>query len=705
MTSTAEAGAGPIAAAGPFPAGRADDAVEVTLSPMPLPAVSLDHPPQALDDGPSALPAPACDPAPALAAPLATAVAGGKTFAQWQDAHRRLEIVRAYRTACGVAPDASLDAAVAAGRPVNRSLAADILRQVGVGESRSSLDRYERLAAAGGLAALVDNHERSGRRRTHSVTQRELAALKAARLITNRTELDGSSPEAVRLAARRGQLRPELVQALEERDRTGAMVPRWLHQRMVSGAAATKQHRNPTDAGLDYLSAPGALMWLTDERTGARRFIKAGDIFEADDATINFPVCVPWDIGGDPCAERYGVRVARFQWLVAIDRASRFVPGYRYTARPRSSYRAEDVAGLFQGIFRQHGIWQRACLERGIWESGQITELLRQLGIERITAWSPHQKPFIEGLFNSLWTKLSDLPGQVGRFRGEEEESGRVLTSCQRGATDPRLHFPMLADAIAGFDTVIAEHNRETVKSPQWGRWVPQERWLAQQGDARAAGRLRELPAESAWLFAPCVREWTVKGNTVGGLVQLMEGLSVPYEFSAAWLVDYVGCKVRCHFDPFAPRTEAAVVLVNAVREHRAGELLGTATQINVTAAEARRRFGFGDDADLGLRLRRETSIGLRAEVRATLAGGGGTLSITTARDADGNGLTLERGVAPVPAAAPARPVNRRDAALTPPAGRRGTNPFAATTPEDFSARAALRERKAAASREAELVI
>lgn len=635
---------------------------------------------------------------------LAEAAPNGKNQRQWSEAMRRLDVVKAYRIQCGVGPDESLDAALRAGRNVNRSTAVDALRAAGIRDSRASLDRYERAHAARGFAGLFDNSEHAGRPRNHDLHATEVAALRAARLQVNRTEHDGSTPEAVRLAARRRQLRPELVRDFLERERTGRMMPRALHNELVAGPAVTKRHRNPTDAALDFLNAPGALMWLTDERTGEERFVRVGDILEADDATINFPVCVPWELGGDPCSERWGVRVARFQWLVAIDRAARFVPGYSYTARPRSSYRAEDLLSLFHGLFREHGVWQRLCLERGTWEANKVGAMLEQLRIPRLTAWSPHQKPFIEGLFNLFWTKLSDQPGQVGRFRGEEEETNRILTSCQRGATDPRQFFPLLGDALQAFDRACHARNEQPVKSQHWGTWVPEERWLAQQAEAREAGRLRTLPAEAAWLFSPERRTWTVQGNTVGGSVQLMEGLSIRFDFAAEWLVEFAGAEVHVHFDPAAPHCEATVVLAQNVRDHRSGEVLGTAVQVNKTARYARRVMGWGDDADLGLQLRQQAAGALTRIVRTILPGRRTGHTAAETRDGLGNVTQLTTG-GPAPAGETrpaAAPLARLARQVTPPR-RGGVNFRTAETEEEFTALSRRTARLLQHSREPDL--
>lgn len=616
------------------------------------------------------------DPAPDAAHPDAAQEPGSclprATAQQIAEAHRRLGLIQEYTAlqTSGLIP----------------ARAADVIRRAGFAVSRATLDRWAGRYAAAGLDGLIDGRQRSGRRRTVlTLTPEEHAAIRGAVLTTNRTADSGSVPEAMRLAARTGQLRPETAGEIEARLRDGARIPDALRRELIPAPAVVRQHRNPTDAGLDYLSAPGTTMWVRDRRTGEDRFCRVGDVLEADDASINLYVCVPWEIGGCPASERWGVKVGRFQWLVAIDRASRYVPGWSYTMRPRDSYRAEDIVGLFHGIFRQHGVWERLCLEQGAWKSHQVTALLEQLRIERMTAWSPHQKPYIEGLFSSMWTKLSDLPGQIGRHRGEEEEAAAIARSCQRGATDPRLHFPMLADVLAALHRVTAERNAQRVESENYGAWIPEERWLAQQAEARETGRLRPLPAGAAWMFAPCSREWTVQGGTVGGSIQVMEGLSVRYDFAAEWLTEFSGARVRAHFDSAAPtgQSDATLVLLDNVRDHRAGEVLGTAAQVNKTARYARRALGWGDDPDTGRDMRRVQAQALRAEVRTILPGGRPGVATSTARDGLGRAITIES--TPGATATPTEPAPTAPA----PATRRGANPFRSASPAEHARSAA----------------
>jgi hypothetical protein len=436
----------------------------------------------------------------------------------------------------------------------------------------------------------------------------------------------------------------ELREAILAREKAGqAMVPSRIARQITVASATIRQRRNPTEASLDYLNAPGSLFFFNDPLTGERRPPLAGEVIEADDATINFPVCVPWSLGGDPCSDKWGVKVGRFQWLVAIDAARRFVTAWTYVMRPRSSYRGEDALGLMRAHCLQHGVPLQWRFEQGAWKSKLVVNAIKAMGSHLQTVWSPHQKPYIEGLFNSLWTKLAvQFPGaDVGRFQGEGEEACRLLTACKSGAQDPRRHFPMLSEAVGAFDEVIRERNSTPVRSAI-GSWVPSEAWERRtgngdeprNGDEAVPSPIRRLEAESEWIFAPYVREWTVRGMLVGGRVPLFEDLSVPFDFSAPWMTDFDGARVRCHFDPAAPRCHATVVLMEARNGKSAGTILGSAQQINEVAGYARLVLGWGDDpTNAGRLARQRAASALRREVRAVVGGPGKGHSVSEERD------------------------------------------------------------------------
>lgn len=532
--------------------------------------------------------------------------------------------------------------------------------------AESLLARYQ----AGGLAALRPRRSDCGRKPEVAVPAWFIPAAKAFYLKTNSTWSRGSVPEAIRRTISLPECPPNLVgkilaatgcdimpvcppdlrDLVLAREAAGKpLLPERIMRQISAPEAVVVQSRNATDASLDYLSAPGTMMWYTDA-SGHRRFIRSGDWVEADDATINFPVVIPWTIGGCPCSDKYGVKVGRFQWLVARDVGSRAFLGYTYVVRPRASYRREDILALFRAVCRAHGIPRGWRLERGTWESRMVQDAVRLMGSQLWNVYSPHNKPFIEGGFDDLWTKLSVLDGQVGRFRGEMETENNLLTACQAGRRDPRQDFPSLAGALAAFDQAIGELNRQWINSDLYGRWQPEER-LAQH---LAADPLPALSVESEYLFAPFVGEWTVRGMLVGGKVPLFEGLSVPFDFAAEWLPRFTGARVKAFFDPSEARCSATLVLAQNHGTHRAGEVLGTAIQINEVAGYARLAMGWGDDpASLGRRVRQQAASALRREVRAILPSGRKAVSVSEQRDGLGAKAVIDSSFPTSPSAQP----------------------------------------------------
>ena len=439
----------------------------------------------------------------------------------------------------------------------------------------------------------------------------------------------GAEPSSLTASTRQGYedlpaCPVEIREACLAREKAGQqLVPQRIARKITVNRATVDMYRNPREAGLDYLCAPGGMRLVTDHGVeGGQRLARAGEIIEGDDATVNFPVCVPWERDGsdDPCVQKYGVKVARFQWLVTVDVGTSFVTGFSYTARPKSSYRAEDIVSLMKMVCRAHGVPRQWRFERGAWESKLVKSAIARMGSRLDTVYSPHCKPFIEGLFNVLWTKLSvHFPGgHVGRFMGEEREANLLLAACQAGHKDPRKYFPMLKTAIAAFQEVIAEKNRTPVNTDGHGRWIPEERWEREQSE-----HLRPMHAETEWMFSPFVRRWPVRGMLVGGRVPMFEKISVPFDFSAPWLTNYHGARVDCHFDPADPRCGAMVVLAERWNHQPAGTVLGMANQVNQTAGYVRLVMGWGDDpATDGLRARQQARAQMRREVRAVLPRG-----------------------------------------------------------------------------------
>ena len=286
--------------------------------------------------------------------------------------------------------------------------------------------------------------------------------------------------------------------------------------------------------------------------------LRAGQRASWDDATINFGVCVPWPWrgSGDKCAEKYGVRLGRFQLLVCHDDATSFIPAYSYIIRYEQTYRGEDVAGSMIRTCRDVGIFDSFVLEGGVWKSDRVQRLLDGLGIRHIDAKGRPQCKLVENFFNRLWSVLSVVPGQVGHYQAENKSTSEKYVACRNGRQDPRTLFPMLTDALAAIDWAINYLNTHPVESREYGKWIPRDRWEADL----AAHPMRQVDADFSWLQAPAI----VKRKVVRGMLRatVPGPLGVPqrWTFSAPWLWTEEGKELMLHFDPLGEWPLSAVV-------------------------------------------------------------------------------------------------------------------------------------------------
>lgn len=369
-------------------------------------------------------------------------------------------------------------------------------------------------------------------------------------LAHNRTRRGGSYSLALRLAAK-NPLAPEAFRAWVESRKDQHSIPPSLRAWIDVPSAVQQFHRAPTEAQLRGLYVPDS-MRLHMER-GDR--LRAGERFSADDGSVNFVVFVDWPWGGCPCSDKFGVRVGRYQLLALHDDATGYVPHFSWIARASDAYRAEDIATFLHAPFAQLGVWDTALLERGSWESHRVSELLALAGVERETAYEPNQK-LVEGWWNRAWTLLSNLPGQIGRFRGEEEAAAALVEKYRRGSRDPRLDLISLPDAANAIARVVAELNATRMDcGPLWGSWVPAERWAADL----AVRPLRQLPANVEPMTRPERRELMVRRWAVHCEAMSPAGEALKYEFFDDALIAHEGKRVLVYFDPQDDPCTAAI--------------------------------------------------------------------------------------------------------------------------------------------------
>jgi len=539
----------------------------------------------------------------------------GRSVPELTEALRRAQIL------------ARIDALVASGCPIGDA-------RVQTGISAATHGRWRKRLAERG--SLISDRNKSGRNPAVEFTEAEELQIQRLYIELNKDEKSGSMRTAAKFLAHDSQTREEvrgpILSALATSSRVPGFVKRALEKITLAHVSA---RRRPQMSAVEHFS--GNVGAFFQDKIERRRVI------EADDGTLNFAMWIPWPMGGDPCSDKFGVRLGRWQFLPAIEAGwSNAYLGYALVCRPRGSYRDEDIRALIHLVGQQQGLPDVFRFERGSWESNAIVNLLEQLGVQLNSVHQSNQKPFVEGGFHPLWTHLGVLKGQMGRYRGEMEEENKLAEKCKAGRADPREHFLSLADGITGIDGALAMRNSDAQTSI-YGSWVPEVR-LKEHALARP---WKPLPAELTFLFAPYVREWTVAKGSVGGQLPLLDdgpNGKVPFYFASEDLYLWNGKKVRLYFDPAAEQCQATIVSLGTYHGFRPGEVICRAELVDGLPHHARACFGWGEEqtqrANQSIKFARAACM---RQVRTLTQGGQVTASVSEARDGGGNVVRVSK--------------------------------------------------------------
>jgi hypothetical protein len=496
-----------------------------------------------------------------------------------------------------------------------------------IGTTSSKLWRLQRMAAraqAEKNPRLLVPGKSSGRKPSVKLEQAEADHMRKVYIKSNLREGAGSMTYAARSAALDpdSPLKPETRRAILKPRASKHSLPVPVRRACRAMDSTVSIYRDPRELNLNGIYAPGSMRTVRDAEGNLRR-LRPGERWSCDDASINFMVCVPWPWGGDPCSEKFGVRVGRYQLLACIDDATDFCTGFSYVMRGRDSYRADDVVSMLAGNMRLGYLPAELVVEGGAWQSDRALEFLRLSGVKPLDAKGRPRMKLIESWFNRLWTPLSEKSsGQIGRFRGEMKRENDILMQCRRGTLDPRRAFPMLEVALDAVQWGVAYLNQEPVESREYGRWIPQE---AHASGLAAAPRPR-LEADLSYLAARERHERTIRrGGMVCASALSPLGEIRPYTFAGDQLQPFDGAKVWVHFDPFEAPVRATVSLAAPFRDHPAGKIIASTLHCINAAPEVLRdelsghwQIRFADGIAEAARAKRLAAAAVRRELRAT---------------------------------------------------------------------------------------
>lgn len=457
---------------------------------------------------------------------------------------------------------------------------------------------------------------------------------------------------ALRMFAQSDQCPDELAAVINKKRSSKHIITPTLKRQARITAETKMLHRGNKTFSLGAYSQPRKLTWI--DAGGIERPILGGDIFEADDMTPNQPWYVEWNDPNDPCSVKYGVRLLRGQLLMMIDVGSQRILGFLLLARPKDSYRAEDIWSWFGQVFADVGLPRVGIrLERGIWEAKAIHGLpvidstwdnkrriggLAALGVRAITSYSPKTKS-IESLFNQLQKVLGVLGVQVGRKRGEFEKPTRDYLACRAGNKHPAdcgfLHADEIARRVANACMFLNGDCREG----EVYRGIPDELW---KRHVSSGSPLRSVASAHAWVFMPYKRELTIGNGMVRARFAEHE---CSYYFTHPELFASLGrgYHVVVCFDPALPQ-QGAVIFNNEAgpRAHTGagvGEFLGVAEFVDRVPQFSALD---GCDDEAGYERRRRFTEQCRKAYRAIPLPGARGSSATIARDDRGNETRVE---------------------------------------------------------------
>jgi len=311
-----------------------------------------------------------------------------------------------------------------------------------------------------------------------------------------------------------------------------------------------------------------------DLATGQRVPVAPGDWWELDDQSTNQPFWFELPAGqnftrqgtSDRLAERHGVALGR-QGLFCVDIASGKWLSGELIGRPRDAYRAEDILRFIFRLFQDHGMPRCGLrLERGIWKARAITgekiampedqrqivvNSLRDLGIHIEYCYQSRGKPFVEGGFDHLQTRMSieaTLRGwkDIGREAGAKERETKAMMRVKDGVLHPRdAGFPHQADLGVAYQEAIGFLNTHA-KEGRLLQGVPDELWQA----SIAAKPLRKLHMKHAGVFLPEKFDTCLRGGHVSKTIN-----GTQYFFGAPEITARLGngYRVFACFDPSDP--------------------------------------------------------------------------------------------------------------------------------------------------------
>lgn len=375
---------------------------------------------------------------------------------------------------------------------------------------------------------LSTRHGNAGRRKvanTDVFTPGDIAFVKRVAI-----ELE-SLPLALETLSDNGVCSPEAREAIDRYRESGDYPPSFYRLFRVTEEEREMAKGPKHFDGKTHTARRG--MWYVDE-LGRRVELFSGDLFEADDVSIDVPYYLQLPDGS--------YSVGR-QVLCFRDRRSRKWLGAYAVARERDSYRGEDIARATRELVLAWGLLGRGRFERGAWESSSVMGVKLSMGDDTRfggfdailpihTVFTSRSKGTIEGGFRMLHKMLGAEGVRIGKTRGEYEQASADMLAVNAGRKTPQqCGFIPWSQVLAAFERTFTRLNGRPVFFQELGRKIaPDDAW-SQDMQARPGGALPACPADQLWRFLPAKREVGASVAQAGHVKVSLPDYPLPFFF------------------------------------------------------------------------------------------------------------------------------------------------------------------------------
>ena len=170
--------------------------------------------------------------------------------------------------------------------------------------------------------------------------------------------------------------------------------------------------------------------------------LRAGSVFELATRPFHFYAWIPCADAGDPCGDRFGVRLLRWRLLAVVDARWEFCPAFEIVASPPGQSCSRAIAAFIGRVMHEIARPQLWRLDQRAWKSPTLRRALHLCSQPSLPLPRAKVKSAAQRFSDRLQTPAALIPGFVGSAGLRAKTFSALARACQAGHTDPAPPFP-----------------------------------------------------------------------------------------------------------------------------------------------------------------------------------------------------------------------------------------------------------------------